>query len=117
MFFFFFIYTLKTRKYLDFNDWAEAINIKSNSTPSKRKGDYIISPKDMDTIINLKQKMNSKRIKMIRTPNSIISPNWLIGFIEGEGSFFFYLITQKVALFLYFLSVKILKVNLLLRNR
>ena len=85
----FFFYTLKTRKYLDFNDWAEAINIKSNSTPSKRKGDYIISPKDMDTIINLKQKMNSKRIKMIRTQNSIISPNWLIGFIEGEGSFFF----------------------------
>ena len=85
----FFFYTLKTRKYLDFNDWAEAINIKSNSTPSKRKGDYIIFPKDMDTIINLKQKMNSKRIKMIRTPNSIISPNWLIGFIEGEGSFFF----------------------------
>ena len=112
--FFFFIYTLKTRKYLDFNDWAEAINIKSNSTPSKRKGDYIISPKDMDTIINLKQKMNSKRIKMIRTPNSIISPNWLIGFIEGEGSFFF--ITQKVALFLYFLSVKILKVNLLVKK-
>lgn len=44
----------------------------------------------MDTIINLKQKMNSKRIKMIRTPNSIISPNWLIGFIEGEGKIFFY---------------------------
>ena len=43
----------------------------------------------MDTIINLKQKMNSKRIKMISIPNSIISPNWLIGFIEGEGSFFF----------------------------
>ena len=112
----FFFYTLKTRKYLDFNDWAEAINIKSNSTPSKRKGDYIISPKDMDTIINLKQKMNSKRIKMIRTPNSIISPNWLIGFIEGEGKIFL-LITQKVALLLYFLSVKILKVNLLLKNR
>ena len=37
----FFIYTLKTRKYLDFNDWAEAINIKSNSTPSKRKDDNI----------------------------------------------------------------------------
>lgn len=70
----------------------------------------------MDTIINLKQKMNSKRIKMIRTQNSIISPNWLIGFIEGEGKFFL-LITQKVALFLYFLSVKILKVNLLLKNR
>ena len=66
----FFIYPLKTSKYLDFNDWAEAINIKSNSTPSKRKGDYIISPKDMNTIINLKQKMNSKRIESLIKFNS-----------------------------------------------
>ena len=104
MFFFFFIYTLKTRKYLNFNDWAKAINIKSNSTPSKRKGDYIISPKDMDTIINLKQKMNSKRIKMIRTPNSIISPNWLIGFIEGEGSFFLFNHTKGSFIFVFSIS-------------
>ena len=101
---FFFFYTLKTRKYLDFNDWAEAINIKSNSTPSKRKGDYIISPKDMDTIINLKQKMNSKRIKMIRTQNSIISPNWLIGFIEGEGKFFFINNTKGSFIFVFSIS-------------
>ena len=100
----FFFYTLKTRKYLDFNDWAEAINIKSNSTPSKRKGDYIISPKDMDTIINLKQKMNSKRIKMIRTQNSIISPNWLIGFIESEGKFFFINNTKGSFIFVFSIS-------------
>ena len=58
----------------------------------------------MDTIINLKQKMNSKRIKMIRTTNSIISPNWLIGFIEVEDSFFLFNHTKGRFIFLFSIS-------------
>lgn len=44
----------------------------------------------MERIISLKNGMNSKREKFIhQVKNSqiIINPNWLIGFIEGEGTF------------------------------
>lgn len=84
------IYPLRTSKYLDFKDWFEAIQIKSNSTPSQRKSNYILLKEELDTIIQLKFKMNSKRLFVDSSllPDTPISPNWLICFLEGEGSFF-----------------------------
>lgn len=46
--------------------------------------------KEMETITSLKNGMNSKREKCTPQVNNSqirINPNWLIGFIEGEGTF------------------------------
>ncbi len=84
------IYPLRTSKYLDFKDWAEAIQIVNNSSPSNRKGNRILSPESFASILELKNRMNYKRLSVnpLTIPVYPMSPNWLIAFIEGEGSFF-----------------------------
>ena len=76
-------YPLHTSKRLDFEDFNKAVLIK----------DYInknISEAEMERIISLKNGMNSNRETFTyQTSKSqiIINPNWLIGFLEGEGTF------------------------------
>jgi len=76
-------FPLHTSKILDFEDFNKAVLIK----------DYInkdLSYAEMERIISLKNGMNSKRENFTHQVNNsqiIINPNWLIGFIEGEGTF------------------------------
>jgi len=77
-------FPLHTSKRLDFKNFCEAISIK-NQTNQKN-----ISKDELAKIVLLKQKMNFKR-EFFTDPNTKytphINPNWLIGFIEGEGTF------------------------------
>jgi hypothetical protein len=42
------------------------------------------------SILELKNKMNTNRIDFNRPENSkiVITPSWLLGFVEGNGTFF-----------------------------
>lgn len=86
-----FTYTkLFTKKYLDFLDFKSAALIKNSKTR--------LTQIDRDKIIDLKEKMNTKRSFVPFDPNNpyqlqpgdvipTINIYWLIGFIEGDGSF------------------------------
>lgn len=77
-------FNLNTTKYLDYLDFKEAFLYYSNRnkdlTPDMVK----------DQLIGLKNKMNTNRIHFDRPENSpvLITKSWLLGFIEGDGSFF-----------------------------
>lgn len=74
-------FPLITSKNLDFQDFYQAVLIKSKKNLSKV---------DKEKIISLKNGMNSQR--EVFKSNSLnsqikISPEWFIGFLEGEGTF------------------------------
>lgn len=77
-------YNLNTTKHLDYLDFKEAFNI------------YINKDKDLsaelvkETVLELKNRMNTNRVNFDRPENSkiVITKSWLLGFIEGDGSFF-----------------------------
>lgn len=77
-------YNLNTSKHLDYLDLKKAFNI------------YIDREQDLSTslvkdrILELKNKMNTNRVNFDRPENSkiVITKSWLLGFIEGDGSFF-----------------------------
>jgi hypothetical protein len=90
---------LHTNKWLDFVDFYQAINIKKEiDTMSKIELSRTIDLKDQ--ILSIKNRMNTGRAlpefnntDPFLIPDHMIIPKinqfWLIGFIEGEGSFFF----------------------------
>lgn len=81
-------YPLVTSKSIDYNDWLKAIDIlieKKHFTPEGKS-----------MILDLKEKMNNGRPReerwiFLNTVNDlrVPDPNWLAGFIDGEGSFQF----------------------------
>ena len=68
-------------KYLDYLAFKEAINIKLDES--------ILKSKKFELITALKDSMNNKRVnfEMPDTHTIRITPYWLLGLIEGEGSF------------------------------
>lgn len=80
-------FPLQTTKYLDFKSFKEAINIKLNY----KKRDTLTKT-DLKKINNLKASMNSlrsisdKELDILKKRINI-DPSWLIGFVEGEGTF------------------------------
>lgn len=76
-------FNLNTTKYFDYIDFKKAFILYNerdrNLTAESLK----------DQILDLKISMNNKRT-MFNTQNHkiIINKNWLLGFIEGDGSFF-----------------------------
>jgi hypothetical protein len=80
----FFKYNLNTTKHLNFLAFTQAFILytESNSREARLK----LKPK-LDEIINM---INSKRTNFYLDPsthNFNISANWLLGFVEGDGSF------------------------------
>lgn len=74
-------YNLNTTKYLDYTNFKEAF-ISYHS----RNG--LVSEQLKGKIISLKTSMNSNRTNFTMPSNHIkITTHWLLGFIEGEGSF------------------------------
>jgi hypothetical protein len=74
-------FPLLTSKNLDFQDFYKAVLIKNKKN---------LSQADKDKIISLKNGMNSQReiFKSISINSQInVSPEWFIGFLEGEGTF------------------------------
>ena len=77
-------FNLNTSKYLDFLDFKEAFFFYFNR-------DKNLNPETVKyEILGFKNKMNTNRINYDRPLYSpiIITKNWLLGFIEGDGSFF-----------------------------
>lgn len=80
-------FPLHTSKKLDFQDFYTAILIKDQSSDG---GASSLSDSDKEKILSIKDGMNSGRtvFKYETTrPQITINPNWLIGFIEAEGTF------------------------------
>ena len=92
-------YPLLTLKQLNYKDWREGIFLKK---VAKDKG-YKIDKFTFDNILKLKNRMNSLRTSnegyILR--NEMVNKYWLLGFVEGAGSFYFtnskavFSITQK----------------------
>jgi hypothetical protein len=77
-------FNLNTSKYLDYLDFKEAFLFYFNRDPN-------LNPDSIkDHILGLKNNMNTNRIIFERPENSkiVITKSWLLGFIEGDGSFF-----------------------------
>lgn len=74
-------YTLNTSKYLDFLAFKKAFILYTN-----RKN---LSDKLITQIIELKNDMNYNRedCNMVINHEIVITKSWLLGFIEGDGSF------------------------------
>lgn len=75
-------FPLHTSKNLDFQDFYTAILIKAKSNNGNLS--------DKGKILSIKDGMNSGRTVFkyeITRPQITINPNWLIGFIEAEGTF------------------------------
>ena len=77
-------YNLNTTKYLDYLDFKEAFKLYHNRDKDL-KVEWI-----KDAIIELKNKMNTNRVNFDRPENSniVVTKWWLLGFVEGDGSFF-----------------------------
>jgi hypothetical protein len=82
---------LNTTKHLNFLNFKEAFIIYINSEPNE------ILHEKLDS---LKNKMNSQRedFQLPSDHQHLITPNWFLGFVEGEGSFW----VRKKELVLYF---------------
>lgn len=75
-------YNLNTTKYLDYLDFKKAFNIYND-----REG--FLTEELKNKVLELKDGMNTKR-KNFNMPNDhkiVITKSWLLGLIEGEGSF------------------------------
>jgi LAGLIDADG endonuclease len=75
-------FLLNTTKYLDYLSFKEAFLLKSSNKSNS-------DTKLIEKILNLKNNMNNKRSDFVLPDKHIrITPYWLLGLIEGEGSFF-----------------------------
>jgi hypothetical protein len=89
-------YNLNTTKHLDFLDFKEAFHIYWNTSSAclygglEKNSNVGLLSSIKEKILYLKNKMNTNRINYDRPKNSpiFITKNWLLGFIEGDGSFF-----------------------------
>lgn len=82
---------LNTIKQLDYLAWREAYFIYAQYREGKLVGEPTSYPIDvLDQILILKNSMNKSRTNFIQSPHHKINvtPYWLLGLIEGEGSFF-----------------------------
>lgn len=73
-------YSLNTTKLLNFIDFQKAFLLYFNEDRSENI---------LKEIENIRSRMNTKRVdfQMPASYLSRLSPNWLLGFIEAEGSF------------------------------
>ena len=67
-----------------FDDFKEAFNLYIN------KDKNLSADSVKETILGFKNKMNTNRVNFDWPENSkiVITKSWLLGFIEGDGSFF-----------------------------
>lgn len=78
-------YHFTTSKYFDFKDFCLAAEIKISSVLGQRK----LKQAELEKILSIKSGMNSLRIQfnVHDIPKRPLTPNRLLGFIEGDGSF------------------------------
>lgn len=77
----FYRYNLNTTKHLDFLSLAQAYILYTKDSNTE----YRVKLKP--TILRIKDSMNSKRSYFNMPSKTAVSRNWLLGFVEGDGSF------------------------------
>ena len=80
-------YPLLTHKQLDYKDWRKAVMFKKLGQENGRSIDKDI----FSEIENIKNSINSNRTNYegYNLTNDMINKNWLVGFVEGDGTFYF----------------------------
>ena len=78
-------YYFTTSKFLDFQCFKAAAEIRKTSYKEKRK----LNKEELNQILEIKSTMNSKRweFDINDLPKRFLSPSRLLGFIEGDGTF------------------------------
>lgn len=79
-------FKLLTVKKYKFNLFAEAVKFKHNININRSKG-KIITDVEFQRFVDIKVNMSYKIEIVNNDINAIINPNWLLGFVEGEGTF------------------------------
>ena len=82
-------YPLLTLKQLDYSDWRKAIILKKENKDQSSK--ISLSLTTFNQISHIKNNMNTNRTdyQNYKLKKEMISKYWLVGFVEGDGSFFF----------------------------
>ena len=77
-------YPLRTTKYLDFKDWEKACLL------AKQCSTRGLPAETLATILELKKGMNTGRTNFDSNllPQGQLEPLWVVGFWEGDGSFY-----------------------------
>lgn len=80
-------YPLLTHKQLNYRDWRKAILLKKLEIENSRS----LSIDTFNKIIDLKNGMNNLRSNYegYILSNDMVNKNWLVGFVEGDGTFYF----------------------------
>lgn len=78
-------YYFTTSKFLDFQDFKAAAEIKKSSFMEKKR----LTEEELNNILKLKLGMNSQRVSfnINDLPKRSLTPYRLLGFIEGDGTF------------------------------
>ena len=101
-------YNLNTTKHLDYLDFKEAFNLYIN------KYKNLSADSVKKTILGFKNKMNTNRVNFDRPENSkiVITKSWLLGFIEGDGSFF---VRRDTLIPVFYIELRVVQLNVLLK--
>ena len=80
-------YSLLTHKQLNYRDWKKAIMLKKLTQENSRS----LSVDTFNKIVEIKNSINNLRTNYedYNISNEMITKNWLAGFIEGDGTFYF----------------------------
>lgn len=82
-------YPLQSTKYLNYLDFKKAFELYTNRTKAQQSKN---SEELFIEIFEIKKGMNTKRsdfsTEALSSRKIFITPYWLLGFVEGEGSFF-----------------------------
>ena len=79
--------SLLTHKQLNYRDWRKAVILKKLEQENSRS----LGIDAFNEIVRLKNSINTQRINFegYSVSKDMLTKNWLIGFIEGDGTFYF----------------------------
>ena len=104
-------HSLRTTKYLDYIDFKKILQILSSSPSTKLSGEEITTAKLI--IAGMNSTRSSFDYSKIQNLNKI-DPYWLLGLIEGEGTFGFRNLVPYFQLGLHSRNLPLLKIFLLI---
>lgn len=96
-------YYFTTSKFLDFQDFKAAAEIRKTSYMEKRK----LDKEELNKILSIKSGMNSQRLQfnINDLPKRSLTPSRLLGFVEGDGTFCITNMTPTFALKQHFKNI------------
>ena len=90
-------YPLQSAKFIDFSLWSQIINLLNDKKHLTLDGIKQIVSLKSTLNFGLSKNLNLEfpNLEILERPNynpdnKILNPNWISGFVEGDGSFFYY---------------------------